>query len=91
MSEPWRSGRAWEYLCAQVYAEESVCWLCLELVDFDLPPRTSRSKSVDHVKPVADYPHLAMLRSNLRLAHYGCNSKRQARGDTIHYEPSRDW
>ena len=92
MGEPWRSGRTWQTLQAQVYAEESVCWICLELVDFTQPPRTRLSRSVDHVKPVATHPHLALVRSNLRLAHVGCNSSKSARGDvTPPYEPSRDW
>ena len=90
MSLQPRKGAAWENLRAQVFAEESVCWLCLELVDFDAPPRSRRSPSVDHIKPVATHPHLAMVRSNLHLAHYGCNSSRSARGTTP-YEPSRDW
>lgn len=91
MSDPWRSGRVWEALCAQVYAEESVCHICLELVDFTLPPRTRMSRSVDHVKPVVTHPHLALVRSNLRLAHVGCNSSKSARGDVGDYEPSREW
>lgn len=88
---PWRRSLAWKYLCKQVYAEESNCWLCHGPVDFTLPPRTRWSKSVDHIKSVVDYPHLALVRSNVRLAHYGCNSSRQARGDTNEYEPSREW
>lgn len=91
MSEPWRSGRVWRAIQRQVYTEESICWLCLEPVDFDAPPRTKWSKSVDHIKPVATHPHLALERSNCRLAHYGCNSSRQARGEPNEYEPSRDW
>jgi 5-methylcytosine-specific restriction endonuclease McrA len=90
MGDPWRSGQAWEVLRSQVFAEESVCWICLELVDFEAAPRTAPSPSVDHVKPAITHPHLAMERSNLRLAHYGCNSRRSARGE-MPYTPSRDW
>lgn len=89
--EPWRKGRAWKALREQVFAEESVCWLCHELVDFYAPPRTTWSPSVDHVEPVETHPWLALVRSNLRLAHYGCNSRRAARGNPNDYEASREW
>ncbi len=89
-SPPWRSGRVWRALCAQVYQEESICWICLQPVDVTLRGRTRWSRSVDHVKPVDSHPHLALLRSNLRLAHYGCNSRRQATA-AVPYEPSRVW
>ncbi len=86
----WRRSSAWKYLCGQVFAEESVCWICRELVDFTLPPRTRWSKSVDHVKPVATHPHLVLVRANLRLAHVGCNSRKRDR-PMEPYEPSREW
>jgi 5-methylcytosine-specific restriction endonuclease McrA len=89
--QPWRKSLAWKHLCRQVYAEESICWLCHQPVDFGLPPRTPRSRSVDHIKSVIDFPHLVLVRSNLRLAHYGCNSRRNARGNVNDYEPSREW
>lgn len=85
-------GRAWEALKAQVYREESICWLCGEPVDVRLRGRTRWSRSVDHVRPWCDYPHLALVRSNLRLAHYGCNAARRARGDVAPaMERSREW
>jgi hypothetical protein len=86
---PWRKSLAWKYLERQVYSEESVCWLCHTPVDFSATPRTRWSKSVDHVKSVVDFPHLVLVRSNLRLAHYGCNSRR--RNAPVEYEPSREW
>lgn len=73
-----------------MYAEESVCWLCFAPVDFTLPPRTRWSKSVDHVKAVTTHPHLVLVRANLRLAHYGCNS-RKGNLPATEYEPSREW
>lgn len=81
----------WEALRRQVFMEESVCHICLELVDFSAPPRTRWAPSVDHVKSKVDYPHLAYERSNLRLAHVGCNSRKNARGNQDEYEPSREW
>lgn len=88
-SDPWRGGRVWEALCRQVYAEESICWICYTPVDLTLRGRSKWARSVDHVKPVGSYPHLALVRSNLRLAHYGCNSSK--RNAQVVYEPSREW
>lgn len=86
----WRRSLAWAALCRQVYSEESLCWICLAPVDFGAPPRTRWSKSVDHIKPVTSHPHLVLVRSNLRLAHVGCNS-RKSNLPAVTYEPSREW
>lgn len=88
--QEWRRSVAWAYLQRQVYAEEYLCWICLTPVDFHAAPRTKWSKSVDHIKPVATHPHLALVRSNLHLAHYGCNSQKGALPHA-EYEPSREW
>ena len=88
--QEWRRSLAWAALCRQVYAEESVCWLCLQPVDFTAPPRTKWSRSVDHVKAVTTHPHLVLVRANLRLAHYSCNS-RKGNQAVAAYEPSREW
>ena len=88
--DPWRGGLVWERLCKQVYQEESICWICLRPVDVTLRGKSRLARSVDHVLSVKTHPHLALVRSNLRLAHYGCNSaKRETRHDA--YEPSREW
>lgn len=90
--QPWRKGLAWKVLKRQVKSEESVCWICLGGVDFDAPARTPESASIDHILGVEAHPELALVRSNLRLAHYGCNSRRAARGNEAPvYEPSREW
>jgi 5-methylcytosine-specific restriction endonuclease McrA len=90
--QPWRKSLAWAALRKQVFAEEAVCWICWNPVDFHQPPRTRWAPSVDHVLPVDTHPELALVRSNLRLAHYGCNSRRSARGNLqSEYEPSREW
>jgi 5-methylcytosine-specific restriction endonuclease McrA len=90
--QPWRKGLAWKRLCKQVFSEETVCWLCFGAIDWNAPPRTPFSKSVDHVLPVETHPELALVRSNLHLAHFGCNSRRSARGNIMAgYEPSREW
>jgi 5-methylcytosine-specific restriction endonuclease McrA len=62
------------------------CWLCGLPIDRALPYRdpttgrvNARSWSLDHVLPLDDYPHLALVRSNARAAHYGCNAARGKR------------
>lgn len=71
-----RTGRPWRRLQAQVYLEETHCWICGEYVDQTLPPRTSRSRSVDHLVRLAD-GGAPLDRANCRLAHYGCNCGRR--------------
>jgi 5-methylcytosine-specific restriction endonuclease McrA len=50
------------------------CWLCLEAIDFGLPPLDPLAKSVDHVRPVVHGGRSAI--GNLRLAHRRCNERR---------------
>lgn len=75
-------GRRWRELQAQVYAEEDVCWRCglgVEMLLREVDPNHNDAPSVDHVIPKVIAPHLALVRSNLRLAHRRCNSSRGAR------------
>jgi HNH endonuclease len=54
------------------------CELCGEPIDFEAPPRSRRSVSVDHIIPVhAGGQHLPPV-EELRLAHFGCNARRGA-------------
>lgn len=70
-----RRGRPWRTLQARVFAEETHCHLCGEWVDQLLPPRHPRARSVDHLISLeSGGPPLD--RSNVRLAHLGCNSRR---------------
>ncbi|MFB7736177.1 HNH endonuclease [Streptomyces sp. NPDC056112] len=71
-----RSGRPWLRVQAQVFAEESHCWICRKFVDQSLPGTTHpMARTVDHV-------HALWLggdpldRSNCRLAHRRCNTIR---------------
>lgn len=68
-------GPRYERLKAQVFAEETHCWICQRWVDQALPPRTRWSRSLDHVVPVSrgGDPY---ARSNARLAHLCCNTSR---------------
>jgi 5-methylcytosine-specific restriction endonuclease McrA len=76
---PGRTGRPWRRLCAQVYAEESHCWICHHPVDMRLPYPHPDSRSVDHVLPVSQRPDLALERGNVRLCHMRCNLSKGAR------------
>lgn len=77
-----RQSRAWQAVCAEVYATETHCWLCRRPVDFSLPPRTRWSKSVDHLIPLVELlaeGRNPYDRTLCRLAHLRCNSQRGAR------------
>ena len=67
-SDP-RKTRAWRELRDRVVREEPVCWLQLEGC-------TRWSTTGDHILGVTEYPHLALVRSNVRGACAECNNKR---------------
>lgn len=84
-STPGYQGRPARRLQAQVYAEETVCWLCGQWVDQTLPPNHDMARSVDHVIPrsLGGDPY---ARTNARLAHRLHNSQRGA-GPAIQHNP----
>lgn len=72
-----RKGRPWRAVQAQVYREETHCYLCGGHVDQTIQrtnPRHPHARSVHHLIPPDIRPDLANERTNLRLAHFGCNS-----------------
>lgn len=94
-------GARWREVQARVFAEETHCWLCGREVDHTIKtgprdPLTRWSRSVDHVIPREHLPSddpLIYDRTNLRLAHVGCNSARRHRLKTQRPEAtsSRGW
>lgn len=80
--------QAWKRLRAQVLREETHCWLCGKPIDFDAPPRSTYSPSVDHVIP-RNKGGDPLDRANCRAAHYGHNSARQDRLDAVRPKVSR--
>lgn len=72
---PGRVGRPWRRLCAQVYAEETHCWLCRKWVDMALPYNHRMSRTVDHVVEIHQGGD-PLDRANLRLAHRSCNTSK---------------
>lgn len=70
-----RSGTAWFRVQAQVFAEETHCWICRRYVDQSLPREHPMSRTVDHLHPLGmGGPETD--RANLRLAHRRCNTVR---------------
>jgi hypothetical protein len=71
-----RKGRPYRRAQAQTFAEETHCYLCHQWVDQGLANyRGSRARSVHHLIPPDIAPELANDRTNMRLAHLGCNAK----------------
>jgi len=74
-------GRAWRDHVARLMPElrarsGDVCELCGGEVDFAARARSSRSPSVDHVVPIHAGGDRLPPVDELRLVHYGCNSRR---------------
>ncbi|RZQ59827.1 HNH endonuclease [Amycolatopsis suaedae] len=75
---PGRTGHRWRQLCAQVYAEETHCWLCGTWVSQLLDPTHPMSRTVDHVRELWQGGD-PLDRNNCRLAHRACNSRKSNR------------
>jgi len=86
-------GHAWNEARARFKTEcqkvNAPCWLCMQPIDYTAEPRTPASFSADHVTPTS-LGGDPTRSSNLRPAHYGCNS---SRGNTTRgqYPTSRQW
>lgn len=68
-----RAGTRWNRVRAQVYAEETHCWLCRAWVDQLLPRTHPMSRTVDHLKELWEGGD-PLDRANCRLAHRRCNT-----------------
>jgi 5-methylcytosine-specific restriction endonuclease McrA len=68
-----RSGTRWRTLCAQVYAQETHCWLCRAWVNQSLPREHPMSRTVDHLRELWEGGD-PLDRANCRLAHRRCNT-----------------
>ena len=81
---PGRNGYAWANTQRRTLKGATTCHLCGYELDFDAPPRTRWSPSVDHIVPLSllrgydrmTQERMAVAPSNLRPAHYGCNARR---------------
>lgn len=66
------------FLVGEIFERDMwVCQICQEQVDPSLSWPDRRSPSLDHIVPLSKGG--AHVRSNVQLAHYGCNAGKQAR------------
>ena len=83
----------------RVLAGAQACAICGGLLDFDAPPRSPLSPSVDHVYPVKlmetmdakTWRELLVSPENLRPCHLKCNSRRQDGRREKPRHVSREW
>lgn len=63
---------------AEIYKRDAgICGLCRQRVSRRFKPNHPRSATIDHIVPISKGgPH---VRSNVQLAHYGCNSAKRDR------------
>lgn len=54
--------------------DNGICHLCNNIVDKAYPPRHKMSASIDHVTPISRGG--TDTKDNIKLAHYGCNSRK---------------
>lgn len=88
---PGRAGHRWRQTRAAILAVSTHCALCHEPLDFTARPGSSRSPSIDHIRPLGRGGD-PLNPANLRPAHFGCNSARGNRDRrTRRTETSRQW
>lgn len=73
-----RAGVLWNRVKAQVFEEETDCWLCGQHVDQTIPANEPAGRTVDHLIQLCHGgpPH---TRAWCRLAHRACNTARSNR------------
>jgi 5-methylcytosine-specific restriction endonuclease McrA len=85
-------GSAWQKARAQCLNGADTCMICGRPLDFTFTGRHPLAPSADHIIPVSrgGDPY---AQTNLRPAHYGCNSRRGNRTSYIATSTttSRDW
>lgn len=85
-------GSAWHKARAQCLAGADTCMICGRPLDFTFTGRHPLAPSADHIIPVSrgGDPY---AQTNLRPAHYGCNSRRGNRTNYIatSTSTSRNW
>lgn len=74
-----RRGKRYLRLCAQVRRDSreqgGLCTLCGLPIDYNAPPRTRWSFSLDHITSLVHGGDV-LDPANARAAHYGCNARR---------------
>jgi hypothetical protein len=90
---------AWRKVRARVLDGAQLCHICGGALDWDAPPRSPFSPTVDHRLPVSftrglddETRHdLALDPSLLQPAHYSCNSRKGNRRRHYPQHVSRKW
>lgn len=90
---------AWRKVRAEVLRDAQACSLCDGLLDFNAPPRSPNSPSVDHIFPVAAMRgmseetrrRLLLDKQHLRPVHLKCNSSRGVGRRDRPTHVSRSW
>lgn len=91
-SNKGRTGKAYQQLREWVIANHNACHLCGQPVNKNLSGLHPLGPTLDHLQPLSRGGSM-LDRSNARLAHRRCNSKRSDTPiptETAH-GPSRDW
>lgn len=82
MATSRRGGRHWQRVREAAFQRDrkknAVCWICGMPIDYDAPSGTPDAWEPDHIKPVAKFPQLEFVLSNIAPAHCSCN---RSRGD----------
>lgn len=87
-----RSTRRWRNLAERLKKERPpICHICGEDIDLEISGRMKRGWTLDHVKPLVEFPHLAFDESNLKPAHNECNASRGGRSGNSPVKLSRNW
>lgn len=69
----------------------SLCVICKQPIDYDLPSSHPDSCSVQHLKPKSLYPLLTWAPSNWGPAHLSCNKSAGANVSESPEVTSQDW
>jgi hypothetical protein len=75
MGDRGRSGKRYLKLCAKVRARKDPCVLCGQPIDYNAPPRTRWSFSLEHPDSLV-HGGAVLDERNAASAHFGCNSRR---------------
>jgi 5-methylcytosine-specific restriction endonuclease McrA len=82
----------WKVLCAHLRPLlPPICHICGKPIDRLLPARHRLSWTLDHVISIKERPDLALEPSNLKPAHWGCNSAKGAGKARVRAKNSRPW
>ena len=76
--------RAWRKLAAVQRAKHLPCFICGQLISYDLEWPDPASFSADHIKPWVRHPELRLDPGNVVSSHLRCNL---AKSDNEHNTP----